>query len=93
MTSIFVFVALLTLTVIVLPLVIVMHYISRWRDQRVLSHTEEDDLHSLWELCESLEARLVNLEQAMDIETAAPKEFRRGAESASPTPSSSKEPS
>jgi phage shock protein B len=53
---------------VVAPLWILAHYLTRWRSARALSAEDERALGELWEAAQRMEARLANLEQALDGE-------------------------
>ena len=55
--------------VVVAPLWILAHYLTRWRSARVLSVEDERALGELWNAAQRMEARLSNLERALDAET------------------------
>lgn len=53
---------------VVAPLWILFHYVTRWRSARVLSVEDERALGELWDAAQRMEARLANLERALDAE-------------------------
>jgi phage shock protein B len=53
---------------VVAPVWIVFHYVTRWRTARTLSREDERTLVDLWEVARRIEARLDNLERAVDVE-------------------------
>ncbi|MGH7118448.1 MAG: envelope stress response membrane protein PspB [Acetobacteraceae bacterium] len=55
--------------VVVAPLWILAHYLTRWRSARGLSVEDERALGELWNAAQRMEARLANLERALDAET------------------------
>jgi phage shock protein B len=52
--------------VVVLPLVIVMHYVTKWKSTRGLSDEEQQMLEELWEQSERMTSRLNALETILD---------------------------
>lgn len=56
------------------PLVIVMHYTTRWRRNREISKDDEQMLEELWEMSQRVEDRVETLERILDSEE---REWRR----------------
>ena len=56
------------LITVVLPLVVVMHYVTKWKATRGLSAEEEKMLESLWEDASRMESRINSLETILDHE-------------------------
>ncbi|HZS84741.1 MAG TPA: envelope stress response membrane protein PspB [Stellaceae bacterium] len=54
--------------VIILPIWIVAHYVTRWRAARGLSAADERMLAELWESARKLEQRIDGLERVFDAE-------------------------
>ena len=54
--------------VIVLPLVIIMHYVTKWKATQGLSDDEQRLLEDLWKDSKSMESRLNALETILDDE-------------------------
>ena len=54
--------------VLVLPLVIVMHYVTKWKSTRTLSGEEERMLEELWESSQRMQSRVNALETILDDE-------------------------
>jgi phage shock protein B len=54
--------------VVVAPIWIVAHYLSRWRRSRKLSIEDERSLGELYEAARKMEARLAALESVLDVE-------------------------
>ena len=73
MSSIF-GVALIVFLAIPAPIFIVLYFISKWKQSRELSSSDEQMLEDLWESSQRLEERLEALETILDNE--AP-EWRR----------------
>ena len=64
---------LLTIAVIVFiavpaPLFIVLHFITKWKQSRELSGSDEKMLEDMWLLAQRLEERLESLETILDNE-------------------------
>jgi phage shock protein B len=55
-------------TICVLPLAIVMHYITKWKATKGLTEAEERMLESLWRDGQAMESRLNALETILDSE-------------------------
>jgi len=55
-------------TICVLPLAIVMHYITKWKATKGLSTAEERMLEDLWHDSQVMESRLNALETILDDE-------------------------
>jgi phage shock protein B len=54
--------------VIVAPLWIVAHYLTRWRASRKLSAEDEKAMGELWQTARRMEARIDALERLLDAE-------------------------
>ena len=54
--------------VVVAPIWIVAHYLTRWRRSRKLSAEDERSLGELYEAARKMEARVVVLERVLDAE-------------------------
>ena len=70
--------AVILFLTIVLPLYIVMHFITRWKQTREFSSDDEEMLEDLWLLSQRLEDRLDTLERILDNDLPR---RRRGYES------------
>ena len=55
-------------TVFVLPLLIIMHYVTKWKATRGLSQDEERMLEELWTDAQRMQTRLNALETILDDE-------------------------
>jgi phage shock protein B len=64
----FFFVPVIVFMVIVAPIWLVLHYVSRWRSSRTLSREDERMLVDLWESAKRMEHRIVTLEKILDAE-------------------------
>lgn len=56
--------------VIVAPLWIIFHYVTRWRTINSLTGEDEKLLENLWQSAETIESRMANLERILDAERA-----------------------
>ncbi len=54
--------------VVVVPLWLVLHYSTRWRQARTLSPERERMLAGLWQTARRLEGRIATLETILDAE-------------------------
>jgi phage shock protein B len=59
-------IALVVFVCVVLPLYIVLHFITRWKQSREFSREDEQMLEDLWQLSQRLEERLETLERILD---------------------------
>lgn len=55
--------------VVVLPLVIIMHYVTKWKSTKGLSDEEQQMLEDLWESSERMASRVNALETILDAKT------------------------
>ena len=53
---------------IVLPLIIIGHYTTRWRSSRTLSNADQLMLEELWDGSQKMESRINALETILDDE-------------------------
>ena len=70
--------AVILFLTIALPLYIVMHFVTRWKQNREYSRDDEEMLEDLWLLSQRLEDRLETLERILDDDLPR---RRRGYES------------
>ena len=61
-------VILILFMVVVLPLALILHYITRWRDAKGLSNEDEKMLEDLWQNAQRMESRINTLETILDDE-------------------------
>lgn len=54
------------LITIVLPLVIVLHYVTKWKDAKGLSKEDEKMLEEIWASAQKMESRINALETILD---------------------------
>jgi phage shock protein B len=66
--SVFLFVPALLFVILVLPLWLLLHYVTRWRAGRGLSAEDERMLADLWQQARKLEDRVGTLETILDAE-------------------------
>jgi phage shock protein B len=52
----------------VLPLWLLLHYVTRWRESRRLSRNDEQALAELWASARKMEERIATLETILDAE-------------------------
>ena len=64
----FFFVPAILFVVVVLPLWLLLHYVTRWRASRGLSTEDERMLADLWKNARRLEERVATLETILDAE-------------------------
>ncbi|WP_225773594.1 envelope stress response membrane protein PspB [Inquilinus sp. Marseille-Q2685] len=64
----FFFVPVILFLVIVAPIWLVLHYVTRWRSTRTLSREDERMLVDLWESAKRMELRIQTLEKILDAE-------------------------
>jgi phage shock protein B len=57
----------LALTVLA-PLIVIFHFITKWKQSREISGADEQLLEELYELSQSMEERLCTLEKILDDE-------------------------
>ena len=53
---------------VVLPLVIVLHYVTKWKDAKGLTKEEEKMLEEIWASAQKMESRVNALETILDDE-------------------------
>lgn len=63
-----VFALAIVFTVLVLPLIIIMHYMTKWKATKGLSDEEQQTLEELWQGTQRMESRLNALETILDDE-------------------------
>ena len=54
------------LVAFVLPLVVVLHYVTKWKSSRTLSNDEQKMLEELWRDAQKMESRINTLETILD---------------------------
>ena len=60
---------LIVFLVVVAPIWIVAHYVTRWRMAKTLSPEDEKQFANLWKTVERMEERMGNIERILDAET------------------------
>ncbi|MEM7083276.1 MAG: envelope stress response membrane protein PspB [Pseudomonadota bacterium] len=55
---------------VILPILIVFHYITKWKQTKSLSTEDERMLEDLWENAQKMESRINTLETILDKTTA-----------------------
>jgi phage shock protein B len=58
--------ALILFLVIAVPLFIVLHFVTKWKQTREISQDDEQLLEDMWQLSMRLEERLETLEKILD---------------------------
>ncbi|MBT8137353.1 MAG: envelope stress response membrane protein PspB [Gammaproteobacteria bacterium] len=53
---------------VVLPLLIIGHYVTRWRSTKALTHADERMLEEVWENAQKMESRINAMETILDDE-------------------------
>jgi phage shock protein B len=61
-------VPLILFLVIVAPIWIIAHYITRWRLAKTLSPEDEKQFAELWRMAERMEERIDSIERILDAE-------------------------
>ncbi|MDG1709347.1 MAG: envelope stress response membrane protein PspB [Emcibacteraceae bacterium] len=54
--------------VVVAPVWIILHYVTRWKSTKTISNEDETLLADLWESAERIETRLNNIERILDTD-------------------------
>jgi phage shock protein B len=67
-TGMMAFVLAITFMTIVLPIVVIMHYTTKWKATKGLSEDEQRLLEELWRESQSMQSRLNALETILDDE-------------------------
>ena len=57
---------LIIVAAVVLPLVVVLHYVTKWKSSRTLSGDEQRMLEELWQDAQRMESRINALETILD---------------------------
>ncbi|HLU48581.1 MAG TPA: envelope stress response membrane protein PspB [Planctomycetota bacterium] len=60
------FVLTILFMVIVLPIIVIMHYVTKWKATRGLSAEEQELLEELWRTSQKMDSRLNTLETILD---------------------------
>jgi phage shock protein B len=59
-------VVLIIVAAVVLPLVVILHYVTKWKSSRTLSGDEQRMLEELWQDAQKMESRINALETILD---------------------------
>jgi phage shock protein B len=62
----FVGVFMIIVAAVVLPLVVILHYVTKWKSSRTLSGDEQRMLEELWQDAQKMESRINALETILD---------------------------
>jgi phage shock protein B len=62
----FVGVFMVIIAAVVLPLVVILHYVTKWKSSRGLSGDEQRMLEELWRDAQKMESRINALETILD---------------------------
>jgi len=62
------FIITIVFMTVVLPIVIVMHYVTKWKATKGLSGDEQTMLEELWKDSQAMQSRLNALETILDAE-------------------------
>lgn len=54
--------------VVIIPLFVILHFVTKWKQAREISSDDEQLLEDLWQLSQRLEDRLETLERILDDE-------------------------
>jgi phage shock protein B len=54
---------------VVVPLVVVLHYVTKWKDAKGLSREDEKMIEDIWESAQKMESRINALETILDERT------------------------
>jgi phage shock protein B len=65
---VFVFVPLVVFLVLVAPIWLLLHYLTRWRQTKALSSEDERMLVDLWQSAKKMEDRIETLERILDAD-------------------------
>ncbi len=58
--------AIILFLTVLAPLIVVFHFITKWKQTREISRDDEAMLEDLWELSQGLEERIDTLERILD---------------------------
>jgi len=62
----FIGVFMIIIAAVVLPLVVILHYVTKWKSSRTLSGDEQRMLEDLWQDAQKMESRINALETILD---------------------------
>ncbi len=66
--SVAVFILSVSFVVIVLPLIVILHYVTKWKATKGLSSEEQQLLEELWKTSQAMDSRLNALETILNDE-------------------------
>lgn len=55
--------------VVVAPIWMFFHYVTKWRSSKTISNEDENILGELWESADRIENRIKNIERILDVES------------------------
>ncbi|MCF8473877.1 MAG: envelope stress response membrane protein PspB [Emcibacter sp.] len=55
--------------VVVAPLMIIFHYVTKWKQSKTLTSEDEKILAELWDSAERIESRIQNIERILDTDS------------------------
>jgi len=55
--------------VVVAPMMIIFHYVTKWKQSKTLTSEDEKILTELWDSAERIEGRIKNIERILDTES------------------------
>ncbi len=67
MSSVATLAVVLTLTIVV-PLALILHFVTKWKQSREISGDDEELLEELYAQSQRMEERLATLEKILDVE-------------------------
>lgn len=67
MSSVATLAVVLTLTIVV-PLALILHFVTKWKQSREISGDDEELLEELYTQSQRMEERLATLEKILDVE-------------------------
>ena len=62
----FIGIFMIIVAAVVLPLVVILHYVTKWKSSRTLSGDEQRMLEELWQDAQKMESRINALETILD---------------------------
>lgn len=57
---------MIIIAAVVLPLAVILHYVTKWKSSRTLSNDEQRMLEELWQDAQKMESRINALETILD---------------------------
>ena len=57
---------------VIVPLWIIVHYVTRWRLAKSMTSDDEDRLTKIWRMAERMEERIDVIERILESESAEP---------------------